>query len=91
MPESWDDTEVIPPIGTKRAGARQRDRLLGTPRRGVRLVRQCRLFIQQRRRFAAESWGTGGAAPLPWVYERAAALPANSRLHRGKWGLDWQT
>jgi hypothetical protein len=20
-----------------------------------------------RRRFAAESWGTGGAAPLPWV------------------------
>ena len=24
-------------------------------------------------------------------YERAAALPANSRLHRGKWGLDWQT
>jgi hypothetical protein len=27
--EVWDATEVIPPIETKRAGARQRDRLLG--------------------------------------------------------------
>jgi hypothetical protein len=62
---------------------------LGTTRRSsLHLERRGRrLCIQQRRRFAAEKWDAKGLACPTLSYERAAALPATSRLRRGKQGV----
>ena len=59
---------------------------------GVRLVRQRRLCIQQRRRFVAEVWNEGGrptreqvrqSSTLPWVTNHPLACPLRC-IHLGQ-------